>query len=172
MKLLLVLFCSGCFYVGSAQKSLVVDLYTLGHFKRIHFYQGESITYKLKGSWHKQIHTLSDMEDSILYIETGESVRLDQIKRIIIDRSNFLTRMLASAFRIAGLGYIGLDAFNNGINAESPVFKDRVLVPGAILFVVGECIYVANKRRIHIGKNRRLQIMDFGLNGSLMKNNK
>jgi hypothetical protein len=149
--------------MGHAQKSLIVDVYTLGHFKRIHIYQGEPMTYKLKGSSHKQTHEIIDMEDSVLYIETGESVRLDQVKRIIIDRSNFLTRMVSKAFRIAGVGYIGLDAVNNIINGESPVFKERVLVTGAILFAVGECIHIANKRRIHIGKNRRLQILGFSI---------
>lgn len=161
--LLLILFCSSCFYMSFAQKSLAIDLYTLGHFKRIHISQGEEMTYKLKGSSHKQTHILVDMEDSILYIETGESIRLDQVKCIIIDRSNFLTRMLASAFRIAGIGYISLDAFNNAINEETPVFKERVFVTGAILFVVGEFVHIANKRRIHPGRNRRLQILDFGL---------
>jgi len=161
--LLLILFCFGCFNFGVAQKTLVLDVFTLGHFKRVHFYQDESITYKVKGKHHKETHTIIDMEDSILYIETGESIRLDQIKRIIIDRSNFLTRMLASGLRIAGIGYIGLDAFNNVLNSESPVFKERVLVTGAILLVVGEVIHIANKRRVRIGRNKRLQILDFSL---------
>jgi hypothetical protein len=145
------------------QKSLAIDVFTLGHFKRFHVYQNEEMTFKLKGSSHKYRHTIVDMEDSVLYIETGESIRLDRIKSIIIDRSNFLTRMLASGFRIAGIGYIGLDALNNGINEEMPVFKDRVLVAGACLFVAGEIIHIANKRRIRIGRNRRLQILDYNL---------
>jgi hypothetical protein len=163
MKLLLVFLCSGCLCSGLAQKSLAIDVFTLGHFKRFHVYQNEELTFKLKGSAHQYRHTLVDMEDSVLYIETGESIRLDRIKRIIIDRSNFLTRMLASGFRIAGIGYIGIDAFNNSINGETPVFKERVLVVGAALFVVGEIIHVFNKRRLRPGRHTRLQIIDFGI---------
>lgn len=161
--LLLVLFCSGCFYQGHAQKSLAVDVFILGHFKRFHIYQHEQITVKLKGSPHKHRHTIVDMEDSVLYIETGESIRLNQIKSIIIDRSNFLTRLLAGGFRTAGIGYIAIDAFNNSINAETPVFKERVLAAGAVLFAVGEIIHIANKRRLRPGRHTTLKILDFGL---------
>jgi hypothetical protein len=161
--LLLVLFCSGCFYQAHAQKSLAVDVLVLGHFKRFHIYQNEEMTFKLKGSSHKYRHRIVDMEDSVLYIETGESIRLDRIKSIIIDRSNFLTRMLASGFRAAGIGYIAIDAFNSAINGETPVFKERVLAAGGALFVVGEIIHIANKRRLRPGKHTTLKVIDFGL---------
>lgn len=163
MKLLLLLFCFSCWCPAPAQKSLAIDAFTLGHFKRFHIYQNEEITFKLKGSSHQYRHTPMDMEDSTLYIETGESIRLDRIKRITIDRSNFLTRMLASGFRTAGIGYIGIDAFNNSINGEMPVFKERVLLVGAGLFVIGEMIHVANKRRLRPGKHTTLKILDLSL---------
>lgn len=146
-----------------SQKSLAVDVFTLGHFKRFHIYQNEEMTFKLKGSPHNYRHRLVDTEDSVLYIETGESIRLDQIKRIIIDRSNFLTRMLASGFRVAGIGYIGIDAFNSSINKETPLFKERVLLVGAGLFVIGEIIHVANKRRLRPGRHTTLKIIDLSL---------
>lgn len=158
MKLLLLLFCFSC--CCPAQKSLAIDVFTLGHFKRFHIYQHEEMTFKLKGSSHKYRHTIVDMEDSVLYIETGESIRLDRIKSIIIDRSNFLTRMLASGFRTAGIGYIGIDAFNSYRNGDVPVFKERVLVVGAALFVAGEVIHIANKRRLRPGRYTRLQVLD------------
>lgn len=163
MKALLLLFGLTWLYQASAQKSLAIDVFTLGHFKRIHIYQHETLTYKLKGSSHKQQHTIVDMQDSVLYIETGESIRLDQVKSIIIDRSNFLTRMLASGFRIAGIGYIAIDVFNSVKNGDTPVFKERVLVAGACLFVLGEVIHIANKRRLHPGRNVRLQIIDLSI---------
>lgn len=163
MKLLLLLFCFSCWCPAPAQKSLAIDVFTLGHFKRFHIYQNEEMTFKLKGSSHKYRHTLVDMEDSVLYIETGESIRLDRIKSIIIDRSNFLTRMLASGLRTAGIGYIGIDVFNSYRNGDVPVFKERVLIAGATLFVVGEVIHIANKRRLRPGRNTRLQIMDLSL---------
>ncbi len=163
MKLLLLLFCFGCCYSGLSQKSLVADVFTLGHFRRFHIYQNEEMTFKLKGSSHKYRHTLVDMEDSVLYIETGESIPLGHIKSIIIDRSNFLTRMLASGFRVAGIGYIGIDAFNNSINGETPLFKERVLVAGAGLFALGEIIHLLNKKTIRPGKHTTLKILDLSL---------
>lgn len=163
MKLLLLLFCFSCWCPAPAQKSLAIDVFTLGHFKRFHIYQNEEMTFKLKGSSHKYRHTLVNMEDSVLYIETGESIRLDRIKSIIIDRSNFLTRMLGSGLRTAGIGYIGIDAFNSYRNGDVPVFKERVLIAGATLLVVGEVIHIANKRRLRPGRNTRLQIMDLSL---------
>ncbi len=163
MKLLFLLFCFSYWCPAPAQKSLAIDVFTLGHFKRFHIYQNEEMTFKLKGSSHKYRHTLVDMEDSVLYIETGESIRLDRIKSIIIDRSNFLTRMLASGLRTAGIGYIGIDVFNSYRNGDVPVFKERVLIAGATMFVVGEVIHIANKRRLRPGRNTRLQIMDLSL---------
>lgn len=163
MKLLLLLFCFSCCYPAPAQKSLAIDAFTLGHFKRFHIYQNEEMTFKLKGSSHLRKHIIMDMEDSVLYIETGESIRLDRIKSIIIDRSNLLTRMLAKAFRAAGIGYIGLDVFNSYRNGDVPVFKERVLVAGAALFIVGEIIHVANKRKLRPGRHTTLKIIDLRL---------
>lgn len=92
MKGLLACLIVLCYtYSGIAQKKLVIDVFTFGHFKQFHIYQNTAITYKLKGSTHAETHTVVDMEDSLLYIETGESIRLDEIKKIIIDRSIFLT---------------------------------------------------------------------------------
>ena len=167
MKALLVIYLF--FLSGSlqAQKNLAIDAFRLGHFKRFHVMQNELMTYKLKGSMHKQTHVIVDMEDSVLFIETGESIRLDQVKKIIIDRSNFLTRMVSSFFRVAGIGYIVIDAVNSAVNsagnAEPHIFKERVLVPGAILFAVGEVIHIANKKRIRIGRHGTLKIIDFSL---------
>lgn len=125
--------------------------------------QNEAMTYKLKGSTHKQTHVIMDMEDSVLFIETGEAIRLDQIKKVIFDRSNFLTRMVSSFFRVAGIGYIALDAINSAGNAEPHIFKERVLVAGAVLFAVGEVIHIANKKRIRIGRHGTLKIIDLSL---------
>ena len=163
MKLLLLVFCFGCCYSGLAQKRLEIDVFTLGHFGRFHSSQNEEMTFKLKGSSHKYRHTLVDMQDSVLYTETGESIRLDRIKTIFIDRSNFLTRLLANGLRMAGIGCIGIDAFNNSINGETPLFKERVVAVGASLFVVGEIIHVANKRRLRPGRHTTLTVLDLSL---------
>ncbi len=163
MKLLLLLFCFSCSFSCPAQKSLAIDVTTFGHFKRFHIYQNEPMTFKLKGSSQLHKHIIMDMEDSVLYIETGESIRLDRIKSIIIDRSNILTRMLAKAFRAAGIGYIGLDVFNSYRNGDVPVFKERVLVAGAALFVVGEIIHITNKKRLRPGRHTTLKILDLSL---------
>lgn len=118
------------------------------------------MTYKLKGSFRKHTSTIVDMQDSMLYIETGEIIYLKDLKKIIINRSNYLTRKVSAFFRVAGIGYIALDAINSGINFEASIFKDRVLIVGGALFLVGEIIHIANKKRITIGKNRTLKIID------------
>lgn len=163
MKILLAIYV--LFLAGSlqAQKDLAIDNFRLWHFKRFHVMQNEAMTYKLKGSTHKQTHVIMDMEDSVLFIETGEAIRLDQIKKVIFDRSNFLTRMVSSFFRVAGIGYIALDAINSAGNAEPHIFKERVLVAGAVLFAVGEVIHIANKKRIRIGRHGTLKIIDLSL---------
>lgn len=164
MKRLLLLFaliqaCLG----AAAQKSLAIDIAYPWRFKRLHIYQGELMTFRLKGDRHLYRHTLVDMQDSVLYIETGESIRLDRLRCIIIDRSNFLTRMLASGFRTAGIGYVAIDAFNNSINGETPVFKERVVLTGAGLFLVGQAIRIANKKRLRTGRYTSLKVIDLGV---------
>lgn len=163
MKVLLILSLVLFMSRLPAQKQLAVDAFRLGYFKRFHVMQNERMTYKLKGSVHKQTHVILDMEDSVLYIETGESIRLNQVKKVIFDRSNFLTRMVSGFFRVAGIGYIALDAVNSAGNAEPHIFKERVLIPGAILFAVGEVIHIANKKRIRIGRHGTLKIIDLSL---------
>ncbi len=161
---LFIIFMIACFKEFKAQEFLAIDVFTLGHFKRFEISQNDQMTYKLKGSSHRQTHTIVDMEDSTIYIETGESIQLKEIKKIITDRSNFLTRIVSNFFRIGGAGYIGLDAFNNAINGEAPVFEERTLVIGASLFAMGEIIHLANKKRIRVGKHARLKILNLSLN--------
>ncbi len=158
--IILFVFC----YHLHAQKILVIDVFTLGHLKRFHISQNTSITYKVKGSVYRQTNTLTDMQDSALYFETGELIYLKDIKKIIINRSNFLTRKLSTFFRLAGIGYIAIDAFNNSINNESPIFKEQVLTVGMVLFLIGEVIHIANKKRIKINKNHTLKIFDLSPN--------
>jgi len=161
---LFIIFLSSCYNCIAQQKNLLIDVFTLGHFKRYHISQNSAFTYKLKGSSHRQTHTLVDMSDSTLYIETGEAIHLTDVKKIIIDRSSFLTRQISTKFRIAGVAYIGMIAFNNARSDDSPILDKTTLLVGASIFLVGEIAHVANKKRIRIGKNRTLKIVDLSLN--------
>src|SRR4051812_47740894 len=123
VTILIVLFSWQC----TAQKFLAVDLFRLGTFKRFKIYPETIIKYKLKGERRMQQDKLVDMKDSTLYLADGSMIKLNQIKCIVVDRSYFWLKLLRRVFTTAGVGFIALDAFNNAVNGERPVFKDRVL---------------------------------------------
>ncbi len=157
---ILVLFIIVFDVQAQAQKFLAVDVYRLGTFKRFCIYRETVIKYKLKGSHRIQRDSLVDMKDSILFLNDGSTIRINEIKFIVVDRSYFWLKLLRRVLTTAGIGFIALDAFNNAINSESPVFKERVLVIGGSLFVAGQLLKATEKKRIRPGRNRRLHVID------------
>lgn len=162
MKLLMIGIVS-LLMTGSviAQKSLCIDLYRLGHFKRLHIYQHQVITYKLKDSRYTYRDTLADMAgDSTLVMADGESVRLSQISLIKIDRSNWLLRKLYRTGIIGGIFIVAIDAANN-IGNERPTVVDKpFIIAGASMVAAGFILKYACTRRIRPGKHTVIRIID------------
>lgn len=102
---------------------------------------------------------LLSLEDSAFDIE-GMHVPLKIVNQIYISKGNFLTRDMAFVLFNAGLGFILLDTFNNGVNGISPLLNRRAVIPGASLMIAGKLIRLLSKRKYKIGENRILKVID------------
>lgn len=145
---------------GLAQKLLAIDLYRLGHFKRLHIYQHGAITYKLKDSRYKYRDTIADMGDSMLTMTNGEIIKLNEIRMIETDRSNWLLRKLAGTGIWGGIFIVAIDAVNNIGNQRPTIVDPPFIVVGTAMVATGLLIKVCGKRRLRPGKNTRLKILD------------
>ncbi len=144
----------------SAQRYLAVDLYRLGTFKRFSIYEGSMMKFKLKENHRMQKNKLVALKDSTLFFEDGTMVPVSDIKCVVVNRSHVLLQVLRRVLVIAGVGFIGLDTFNNAINGESPVFKEQVLTIGGSLFLAGQLLKLTETKRVRPGRNKRIHIID------------
>lgn len=145
---------------AAAQKSLCIDLYRPAHFKRLHIYQREVITYKLKDSRYTYRDTIVDMGDSMLIMADGESIALNRISLIKIDRSNWLLRKLYRTGIIGGIFIVAIDAANN-IGNERPTVVDKpFIIVGSSMVAAGFILKYFCTRRVRPGKHTLLRIID------------
>ena len=147
-------------YLGArAQTIMTVDLYRLGTVKRIRFYPGDPITYKLKGGRMRH-STFAGGRDSLVYLGDGNTVAFSEIRTIMIDRSNWLVRKLYRTGMIGGVFIVAIDAANNIGNRRPTVVDTPFLEVGASMVAAGIILRFASRRYIHPGPNRRLQILN------------
>jgi hypothetical protein len=152
------------FLVSHAQNVLMLDVYKpWGGMKRIHYYPKDEIGLKIKELRHTFRGRILIIHDSSIVIvgrEGIDSISIKQIRMIVTDRSNWLTRAFSSFFRTAGVGVIILDTFNNVINNESQLIKPRIVITGASLFAAGMILKLYGTKRYRIGKNKILRIIN------------
>lgn len=156
---LIIIFCLLA-DAGFSQKTLAIDLYRLGHFKRLHINQHDLITYKLKDSHYTYTDTLSDMRDSMLIMGSGEVVRLSEIRSIKIDRSNWLLRKLYRTAIVGGVFIAAVDVANNIANVRPTVMDQPFIIVCSSMVAGGFILRYFCTRRVHPGENTRLRILD------------
>lgn len=142
-----------------AQKYLAIDRYRFGKVKREEFYPGHILKYRtVTKEDGLRRDTIRDMNDSSLVFGDGSYIRLRDIKVIYFER--IWVRVIRHWTSAAGLGFIGLDAFNNLINNDRPVFKERALMIGGIIFLAGQSFRLIPDRKYRPGKNSMIRVYD------------
>ena len=155
--LIVILF----FNSSHAQKFLALDVYHFtGNMKRIHFYKNSQIIYKVKNSRVLYSGAIIDINDSGFTIEKQEPVRIQDVRSITIDRSNFVTRAIPEFLMAFGGGFIVLDSFNDLLNGDSPVIKKETMIEGAAFAASGWLLLRFAKKKYRIGKRRALKVID------------
>ena len=161
-KLLITVFLF--FSVSSfAQKILTLYIFRPAHVKQISFYVKDKITLKLKSDKKRYNGTVVAIGDSNLVIankRSSDTIAINQIRMIILNHSNFLTKSFSNVFPEAGVLVMGLDVVNNLLNHESQIVKPGVVKVGVSLIGAGIFIKLLEKRRHKIGKRKILKVID------------
>lgn len=143
------------------QKTLVLQIERPGKVKEKVFYINDEIKLKLKNG--RSSGMIAAIGDSAILLKNSkrvDTVLLKNVRAVIFNRSNHVSDAFAQAFALAGILVVGLDATNNLIHSESPVFKPRVLVVGTSLLVAGALIKLYERKIVRLGKRKRLKVVD------------
>ncbi len=143
-----------------AQNTLEIDILRFNKLKTIQLYTGSPIEYKLKGEHKYHIHKMAALHDSMIIFENDSKILLSQIKAIKIHNANHLYPLFAGFFITGGVLFAGLDTFNNLINNQAKVVDERAVIAGASLIAAGLIIKQMAIKRVRMGKNKTLRILD------------
>jgi hypothetical protein len=144
-----------------AQQFLALDVSGITGFKRIKYYVGDEITFKLKDSNKKHRGKIISFGDSLFQLENKTFVNINNIKSIHRNNANFVTNGLGRFCLIFGPGFLGLDTFNNLINKRKPLINDMAVKEGAAFVGGGLILKNMMKRRYKIGKRKTIKILTF-----------
>lgn len=147
-----------------AQQFLALDVSRVIGFKRIKYYVGDEITFKLKDSNKKHRGKIISFGDSLFQLENKTFVNIGNIKSIHRNNANFVTNGLGRFCLIFGPGFLGLDTFNNLINKRKPLINDMAVKEGAAFVGGGLILKNMMKRRYKIGERKSIKIVDLSLN--------
>ncbi|MEO8760690.1 MAG: hypothetical protein ABI448_07365 [Bacteroidia bacterium] len=161
MKILCFILCFISLQLAAqSNRFLSLDIERPGTTKRIKYYDQDKIVFKIKGSRHKYKGIMVALTDSSFTLDSTKIILLKNIRKVMVDKSNHLTRAACTFISGCGIGYMGLDALNNAINSNTPVFRTQTLEIGAGLIIVGQSFKIFSLRRYTINKKHRLKFID------------
>lgn len=145
---------------AQAQKALEITYERFGKVKIFEVPAGDVLRYKLKGDLFFRKSLLSNMNDSLLIMESDSLVKLSKIKAIKLNKGIHIVTTFQYVFIAGGVGFFGVSTINNIIGSRTPVFSDRVNYISAALVVSGLLIRQLNIKRISITKNKVLKVVE------------
>lgn len=157
-----------CFFVlifllseeSFGQQYLVFD--KPGLVKRVRFYPDDILIFKTSQSDNYIRDQIISFDGQNIFFQNTASVNVDSIKSIKVGNYSSFSKVRAVISNVlitAGIGYLIIDSFNNGIN-NNDIFDRKSLNTSAILFLTGVLIKPWKNRRHKIGNNKRLYIID------------
>jgi len=150
-------------FLGITQISLTQPSLVLSKpGKRHHFYYqvGDKITYMDKASGRKISGPILILTDSSLELAHAPRINLNSISTVYRTRY-FFAQAAAAGIIILGV-YIPISILNRAFQHERPLVNDDLYyVNGPMLAVSGISMLLLN-RKFHMGKQWRLQVLDFG----------
>ena len=150
---------SGEIYAQS-NRFLSLEIERISTTKRIKIYEQDKIMFKVKGSRHKYKGIMVSVNDTSIVIDSTETILIKNIRKILVDKSNYLTHAASIFISGCGIGYVGLDALNNVINNDKPVLRWVDVQIGVGLLAIGQAFRVFAIKRYTINKKHRLRFID------------
>jgi hypothetical protein len=139
------------------QKYLVLD--KPGKQKRVRFFVGNEITFRLKGDKVVYQEAITAIDDSSFTI-FGTKVLIREVDRVILRSDNFFINVGSRYLPAAGIIYFLADNLNPVFQGYSFKVDPNSAIIGASLVTVGLVLKQFQKRKHKIGKNKRLRILE------------
>jgi hypothetical protein len=161
---IVISICIGVFsllsiYTVSGQDKYLV-LEKMGKKKRIVFYPGEEITFKMKNSDLEIMDRIEDVHDSLI-IFVNTYVKPEEIDYIKIERTEgLLSPSNAPKLMIAGVSLFLIDQLNYSVIQGNEYRFDRDILKTSVVLVVGGAIWKSFRYSKFRNKgNRRIRIV-------------
>lgn len=138
------------------QHALVYDK-TFGKVKRLHFYNGQQITFKEIGNKNTYQGTITNISDSTFEVNHA-TFKPQNISMLIKIRR--LPQIFGYALVIGGAGYFTLDTFNEATSGGNYFFDSAVVYPSAILVCAGGLLLLVSKQKLKVSKKNTLKIIN------------
>jgi hypothetical protein len=153
MLLLLLVLPSESF---SQEKYLVMD--KPGHIKRIRYYTGDEIIFKLKGDKTTYSTIIQAVGDSTIRVRDTD-IPVNNIRSIIRHTENGFLYQASRILPKAGILYFLADTFNPIFRGEKPHVSRSGVVVGSTLFLGGNALKLFRKRTLKVNNYRTLKIL-------------
>lgn len=144
---------------ANVPRYLALDVHRrFGKVKRLRFYRGNQLVFKLKGGKDKYKANIQDVRTDEIGI-LGGSIPFKNIDKIIVRNPNWFVHAGSVLFPVAGIGYFAMDMINPAlddqsgtkpftIHREAVIISSTLVLSGIILRFFKRRIYKINKRRI------------------------
>lgn len=152
---LLLLFCNSFESVGQ-DKYLVLD--KPGRIKRIRYYTGDEIIFKLKGDKTTYSTLIQAVADSSIRVRDTD-ISIKDIRAIIRHSENGFLYQASRILPKAGILYFLADTFNPIFRGEKPHVSRSGVVVGSTLFLGGNALKLFRKRTLKVNNYRTLKIL-------------
>jgi len=162
MKLTGIILFFVCISGFSFSQETLQILYTrFGSLKRYQLHTGDILTYKIKGERKFYSGRIVHLQDSTIFFENSDELKLSQLKRVRFKKNNHLIDAFQRAFLIAGFGFIIIDTFNNMILDRPAIINQKAVVVSAALLTASLLLKRMSYKKIRITKRKTLRISNF-----------
>lgn len=142
------------------QKTLILE--KRGTTKTKRFYEGDDITYRLKGEKTWETATIVRMipGQNILVLDKIY-VKIDEIDALLKYKSRRRTTGLGSQLYVFGTAWVAYTAIDDLVVSERTTDWEAAAYVGGTSFLVGTLLQLLPKKKtIKLGKKRRLRLLD------------
>lgn len=154
--ILILLFLTFSLEVLCQEKYLVLD--KPGRTKRIRYYTGDEIIFKLKGDKTVYSNVVEGVGDSSIQVR-GTHIPIKEIASIIRHNESGLLYQITRILPKAGMLYFLADTFNPIFRGEKPSVSRSGVIVGGSLIAGSYALRLFKKRTLKINKYRTLKIL-------------
>ncbi|QHT70081.1 hypothetical protein GXP67_27260 [Rhodocytophaga rosea] len=159
VRLALVFFCCSICLKGVSQDQRFLILDKPGHVKRLRYYAGDELIFKLKGDRMKYKDVIEAVGDSTIKVR-GADIPLRDIKSVIRYKQGGMLDQAIYILPRAGLLYFLADTFNPVFRGNDPDISRSGIVVGSSFIAGGLLLKLAKKRNYRINNFRRLRTLE------------